>query len=363
MALSLNKKKTGESIPSAADHPVAVDGPEPPCGSGAEQEPQPGCGPETLHRPVLLREVLSFFRPGPGWRCLDATLGLGGHSEAMLRTAQQTGAQDMRLLGLDRDAMALDLARQRLAPFGGAVHTRLLPFSRCATALAELSWDGLDFALADIGVSSLQLDRADRGFSFMADGPLDMRMDRSGGRSAETLVNEAPVLTLKTIIREYGEDPMAGRIARAIDDARAQKRITGTLELARIVERAYPARWRASSRNHPATRTFQALRMAVNDELGELERFLHAAVNLLRPGGRIAVISFHSLEDRLVKHFFRSEATGCRCSRHVPFCVCGHKATLEVLTRKPVGASEDEAASNPRAASAKLRVAEKISHD
>jgi len=328
-----------------------------------KKKPLPEGTPEALHTPVLLQEVLSFFSPRPGWRCLDATLGLGGHSEAMLRKARQAGVEDMGLLGLDRDAAALELARQRLAPFGEAVHTRHGAFSCCAAAVAELGWDGLDFVLADIGVSSLQLDQAERGFSFMLDGPLDMRMDRSRGQSAETLVNEASVLKLKDIIKEYGEDPMAGRIARAIDDARSRKRIESTLELARVVERAYPAKWRASSRNHPATRTFQALRMAVNDELGELESFLKSAAALLRPGGRIAVISFHSLEDRMVKHFFRNEATSCRCPRHVPYCICGHKASLTVLTRKPVDSSDSEVSANPRAGSAKLRVAEKIGHD
>ena len=318
--------------------------------------------PESPHIPVLLDEVLSFFSPRPGWRCLDATLGLGGHSEAMLRKARHVGVEDIELLGLDRDAEALELARQRLVSFGRDVHTRHGAFSICAEAVAELGWTGLDFVLADIGVSSLQLDRAERGFSFMADGPLDMRMDNSRGCCAATLVNEASVVRLRDIIKEYGEDPMAGRIARAIDDARSQKRIETTLELARIVERAYPAKWRACSRNHPATRTFQALRMAVNDELGELESFLRSAVALLRPGGRIAVISFHSLEDRIVKHFFRDEATGCRCPRHVPYCICGHKAALAILTRKPVEASNSELAANSRAGSAKLRVAEKSGH-
>ena len=317
---------------------------------------------ESLHIPVLLDEVLSFFTPRPGMRCLDATLGMGGHAEALLQKAREAGAGDVRLLGLDRDAAALTLARERLAPFGPAVATRHCPFSLCGEALADIGWDGVDFALADIGVSSLQLDSAERGFSFAADGPLDMRMDRSRGKSAEALVNEAPVLMLKEIIADYGEDPMAGRIARAIDDARARKRISGTRELARIVEEAYPAKWRATSRNHPATRTFQALRMVVNDELGQLEAFLTTVARMLRPGGRLAVITFHSLEDRMVKHFFRDEATGCRCPRHVPRCVCGHTANVTVLTRKPVGPSDAEARGNPRAASAKLRVAEKIGH-
>ena len=319
--------------------------------------------PASLHTPVLLHEVLSFLEPESGQRYLDATLGLGGHSEALLQKAKRAEAADVKLLGLDRDPHALDLAHERLAAFDGSVFTRHERFSCCDTALAELGWQGLDFALADIGVSSMQLDQAERGFSFSADGPLDMRMDTRRDQPVSVLVNSAPVARLKDIISDFGEDPMAGRIARAIDDARAQKRIESTLELARIVERAYPAKWRASSRNHPATRTFQALRMAVNDELGELELFLKKIVPLLRPGGRVAIITFHSLEDRIVKHFFRDEATGCRCPRHVPVCVCGHVPSLSVLTRKPVCASREELAANPRAGSAKLRVAEKVRHD
>ena len=313
-----------------------------------------------LHVSVLLQEVLSYFNPLPGCLCLDATLGLGGHTEALLQKALAAGVGDMRILGLDRDASALTLARERLAPFGDSALTAHHSFSDCDTALAEVGWPGVDFALADIGVSSMQLDQAERGFSFMADGPLDMRMDKSRGQSAAVLVNEAPVARLKAVIQEFGEDPMAGRIARAIDGARSQKRIESTMELARIVEQAYPAKWRAASRNHPATRTFQALRMAVNDELGELGAFLGKIVPLLRPGGRVAVITFHSLEDRMVKHFFRDQATGCRCPVHVPVCVCGITPALTVLTRKPVGPSEDEAALNPRAGSAKLRVAQKV---
>ena len=318
--------------------------------------------PASLHAPVLLHEVLSFLEPASGQRYLDATLGLGGHSEAILRKASQAGVSDVALLGLDRDSSALTLARERLSVFGHSALFSHCRFSDGDTALAGHGWTGVDFALADIGVSSMQLDMPERGFSFSADGPLDMRMDPGQGQSAATVINSAPVARLKEIIANYGEDPMAGRIASAIDDARAEKRIETTLELARIVERAYPAKWRATSRNHPATRTFQALRMVVNDELGELERFLHTIISLLTPGGRVAVITFHSLEDRMVKHFFRDEATGCRCPRHVPVCVCGHRPSLSVLTRKPVSASPEELAVNSRASSAKLRVAEKVRH-
>jgi 16S rRNA (cytosine1402-N4)-methyltransferase len=326
----------------------------------APADPDQAAPAAALHSPVLLQEVLSFYEPQSGQRLLDATLGLGGHSEALLTKAREAGAADVALLGLDRDREALALAAERLAPFGAAAHTAHSVFSECGRELEALGWRELDFVLADIGVSSLQLDSPERGFSFRQDGELDMRMNRFTGRSARKLINEAPVSRLREIIADYGEEPMAARIAKAIDDARSAGEITGTLQLARIVEMAYPAKWRAKARNHPATRTFQALRMAVNDELGELEMFLRTIVPYLRPGGRIAVITFHSLEDRLVKHFFREEATGCICPKQVPVCVCGHTASLKVLTRKPITASATEAAANPRAASAKLRVAEKL---
>lgn len=316
----------------------------------------------SLHKPVLLAEVLSFFEPVPGQRCLDATLGLGGHSTALLNKAGEKGVSDVTLLGLDRDPAALELARERLSSYGGRVHTFHLPFSACEQAVASLGWQGVDFILADIGVSSMQLDRSERGFSFIADGPLDMRMDTTAQLSAETLVNTASELELRKLIAEYGEEPMAARIARSICDARQKRRITSTLELAALVEQAYPAKWRRNARNHPATRTFQAIRLAVNDELGELKSFLEKAVLLLNPGGRLAVISFHSLEDRIVKHFFKEQATGCRCPKHVPYCVCNGKASLKILTRKPIGPSETELATNSRSKSAKLRVAEKVQH-
>lgn len=314
----------------------------------------------TGHISVLPDEVLSFWQPRPGARVLDATLGLGGHAEAILQKSRDADCDDVELLGLDRDARSLARAAERLAVFGNAAHTAHCLFSDCDQALAGHGWDAVDFALADIGVSSVQLDVAGRGFSFLADGPLDMRMNQGSGKSAADIVNDAPVEHLRGIIGEYGEEPMAGRIARAIDDARRAGRIESTLALARIVEMAYPAKWRAMARKHPATRTFQALRMAVNDELGELERFLVKANALLRSGGRLAVITFHSLEDRMVKHYFRDEATACRCPKHFNRCFCGHTASLKVLTKKPVCPGERELAANPRASSAKLRVAEKL---
>ena len=305
------------------------------------------------HVSVLLQESLHYLAPKPGGRYLDGTLGLGGHSEAILQAAP-----GCELLGLDRDEEALALAGERLAPFGNRVHRRHGAFRDFALALDELGWDTVDGVLLDLGVSSLQLDTPERGFSFLHDGPLDMRMNAGGdARTASALVNKAPFATLKELITDAGEEPQAGRIARAIVDARAQKPIETTLELASIIEKAYPAKWRATARNHPATRTFQALRIAVNDELGQLSAFLGAVVPRLAPDGRLVVISFHSLEDRIVKNFFRDEAQDCRCPRHIPVCVCNHKATLGILTKKPVIPEPEETAANPRAGSAKLRAA------
>lgn len=311
--------------------------------------------------PVLPEEVLRYLAPKNGGRYLDGTVGLGGHASRILEAAPGCS-----LLGLDRDENALALAAERLAPFGDRVTLRHSRFSDFAARLEEKGWNTLDGALVDIGVSSLQLDSPERGFSFLHDGPLDMRMDATGGETghavspASALVNAGTHETLKEIIADFGEEPQAGRIARAIIDARAKKPIETTAELASIVENAYPAKWRATARNHPATRTFQALRIAVNAEFDELRAFLQHIVPYLAPGGRLVVISFHSLEDRIVKHFFRDEATGCRCPRHIPVCVCHHTATLTVLTRKPVTASEEELRANVRASSAKLRAAEKI---
>lgn len=264
-------------------------------------------------------------------------------------------------MGLDRDIQALDEARSRLAAYEGAVHFAHTSFQHCTDPLQELGWELVDGVIADLGVSSLQLDQAERGFSFLHDGPLDMRMDvHSGLEPASALINGAAQERLRHIIGAYGEEPMAGRIARAIVAARQTHRIETTLELAAIVSEAYPAKRRALARNHPATKTFQALRIAVNRELEEIEQFLKRVVDLLRPGARIAVISFHSLEDRLVKHFFRHESNDCVCPREYPQCLCGHQRRLVVLTRKPLVPTEDEMQKNSRSRSAKLRVAERV---
>ena len=308
------------------------------------------------HVPVLLSPVLQALSPRSGGRYLDGTVGLGGHAAAVLEAAPA-----IQLCGLDQDAQALERARVRLAPWGKAVHLFHMRYSGFADALDELGWDRLDGALIDIGVSSMQLDVPGRGFSFHGDGPLDMRMDQQSGRpSAWHMVNRERFEVLRDCIARMGEDPQAGRIARSIVEARQKAPIDTTAQLATLVERAYPLAWRAKARNHPATRTFQALRMAVNDELGELERFLGVVLGRLRIGGRLAVITFHSLEDRMVKHAMRAWAEGCRCPRHLPRCVCNHVPEVRLLFKKPVTASAEELAANPRAGSAKLRAVEKI---
>lgn len=309
------------------------------------------------HIPVMLREVVSILGLRPGMRILDATTGLGGHTGGML---ESVGGQ-ATVLGLDRDREALTEATRRLSRFGEAVRLVRTRYSRFPEVLREMGWNTVDAALLDAGMSSLQLDAPERGFGFATDGPLDMRMGaEDGGDSAEELVNHASFARLREIIRNYGEDPQAGRIARAIVAAREEAAITTTGRLAAIVAAAYPAKWRATARQHPATRTFQALRMAVNEELRELEEFVKTIPGYLSPGGRVAIISFHSLEDRLVKQTFRLEATGCICPREQMVCVCGHKQRLRLLTKKPLVPGEDEVATNPRARSAKLRAAERL---
>ncbi len=316
---------------------------------------------DARHVPVLLAEVLKLLAVAPGERVLDATVGLGGHSGAIL---EATGG-DIEFLGLDRDPRALEIAAQGLAQWGERVRLAQSRFSRFPEVLAEVGWEGVDAVILDAGISSLQVDDPERGFSFLADGDLDMRMGgvAAGEAPAATLVNKAPFERLRDIIREYGEDPQAGRIARAIVAAREDRPITRTLELAAIVAAAYPAKWRATARQHPATRTFQALRMAVNAELAELEAFLERIPDYLRPGGRVAVIAFHSLEDRLVKWAFRREAAGCVCPRDQMVCVCGHVPRFRILTKKPVTPGPAEVAENPRSRGAKRRAAMRLGPD
>ncbi|WFS61981.1 16S rRNA (cytosine(1402)-N(4))-methyltransferase RsmH [Pseudodesulfovibrio thermohalotolerans] len=315
--------------------------------------------PASLHTTVLLQEVVRWLNPRQGGRYMDGTLGMGGHSLALMEAAGE-GAE---LVGLDRDAEALALATERLDAFKGRVHLFHLPFSRFEEALDEVGWDAVDGAVLDLGVSSMQLDEAERGFSFIHDGPLDMRMDPDSGPSAEVLVNTLKHGELARIIRVYGEDPLAGKIASAILRAREEKAITRTLQLAEIVRLAYPPKMRHTARNHPATRTFQGLRIAVNRELEELEQYLSSIIERLKPGARLAIISFHSLEDRAVKYAFRDAAKGCKCPPHQLHCTCGGVPEMKVLTKKPLIASQAERDANPRARSAKLRVAERLGPD
>jgi len=311
------------------------------------------------HQPVLCAEVLEWLRPEKGRRFLDATLGLGGHTLALLQ--QSSG---LEVLGLDQDGQALRLALERIehAGFAGRIKGITCPFTDFEEALRLRGWDALDGVLLDLGLSSLQLDNPERGFGFFRDGPLDMRMDSEGSKqSAADLVNGLSQESLRRIIRDYGEEPMAGRIARLIVQERQKKRIERTFQLADTVRRAYPAKRRAKSRNHPATKTFQALRIAVNDELERLSGFLQKIPGYLAPGARIAVISFHSLEDRIAKHALKREAQSCSCPPEQLACDCSGSPRLRILTKKPIVPGEAEKAANPRSRSAKLRVAEAIS--
>lgn len=306
------------------------------------------------HQPVLKRQVVELLQPERCRRMIDGTVGGGGHAEALLEAAPP----DAELLGIDRDDDALAAAAKRLARFGNRVHLHRGAYGESlAAAAAALNWDSVDAVLLDIGVSSHQINTADRGFAHRLDGPLDMRMDRRSRTTAATVLNTASAEQLERIFREYGEEPRARQLARAVVDRREQQPWERTRELAELVERVAG---RAYDRGLPAaTRVFQALRIRVNGELDELAAGLEAAVALLRPGGRLAVISFHSLEDRMVKEFVRGRAVECICPPDFPVCVCRHRATLRPVTRKPATADETELTENRRAAPAKLRVAEK----
>lgn len=306
------------------------------------------------HISVMPAEALSYLNPRPGGIYVDGTLGGAGHAGQILEASSPDGI----LIGFDRDQAALKVAAERLAKFGDRLHLVNRNFSDMATALAERGITGIDGLLLDLGVSSHQLDTAERGFSFQQDAPLDMRMDVTAGETAADLVNGLPERELERIIREYGEERWARRIAKFIVTARAAAPIETTLQLVDIIKGAIPrAKW--EERLHPATRTFQALRIAVNEELASLEQGLAAGLQLLNPGGRCVVISFHSLEDRIVKQGFRRLAQGCICPKNLPLCACGHVPQLRILTTKPVMAGEVEVAHNPRARSARLRAAEK----
>jgi len=280
---------------------------------------------------------------------VDATIGLGGHAAALLDAAPSS-----ELIGLDRDRQALDLAARRLAPYTDRVRLRSASYADLASVLAAEGWDGADAILLDLGVSSLQLDDAGRGFSFRQSGPLDMRMDRSGDLTAGTVVNTWDERALAEAIAELGEERRARAVARAIVRARP---LESTEALAETVARAVG---RTTPGLHPATRTFQAIRILVNDELGALDRLLADGWTLLRPGGRFAVLAYHSLEDRRVKDAFRRWAASCLCPPGLPRCACGWTAKVRIVTPRPESPSPEEIASNPRARSARLRIVERL---
>ncbi len=309
------------------------------------------------HEPVLLSEVLEYLEPNrPGGTIVDATVGLGGHSEALLERHPE-----VRLLAIDRDPEALERSRQRLSRFGDRVtlvrgrHESLIEILKQQLGSSG-STDAISGLLADLGVSSMQLDDAARGFSFRFEGPLDMRMGAEG-TSAADLVNGLEEYELFRIIRDYGEEPSARRIAGAIVAARAEGRIETTSRLAEVIRGVKKARHHEID---PSTLTFQALRIATNEELVGLDRFVDDAVSVLESGARVAIISFHSLEDRIVKRAFRRLEGECTCPPAMPVCGCGAKQLVEILTGRPVTASEEEEQRNPRARSAKLRVAERV---
>jgi 16S rRNA (cytosine1402-N4)-methyltransferase len=310
---------------------------------------------DVFHQPVLVAEVTASLRCRPGAVYLDSTVGGGGHAFEILRNSAPNG----RLIGIDADAEALREAKRRLAPFGDRALLLKGNFATMETTLAEMNIGKVEGILLDLGVSSHQLDTAERGFSFTLDAPLDMRMDQDQGPTAFDLIHTLSRDELEKIIRDYGEERMAGRIARAIVERRTLSPIRQTADLAAIVAGALP-RARGPARIHPATRTFQALRIAVNDELASLRQALADGMGRLQDGGRFCVISFHSLEDRIVKNAFHAEEKGCICPSDLPLCACGRKPTMKVLTRKPVVPGEAEVHDNPRARSAKLRVAERI---
>ena len=307
------------------------------------------------HEPVLLREILDSLNLKPGGIYVDGTVGGGGHARGIL-AATPPG---VILVGIDRDDDALAEARRVLEPFGKRKILVKGNYADLKEILARLGIDGVDGIVLDLGVSSHQLDTAGRGFSFTQPAPLDMRMDRDAPLTARELVNTADPREIKRILRLYGEELQAGRIAKAISEHRKAAPIERTDDLAAIIAAAMPAHMR-HGRIHPATRTFQALRIAVNDELTSLARGIASGIDSLKEGGRFSVISFHSLEDRMAKDLFRDAARGCICPPDLPVCACGGKPRLRVITRKPVRPGEDEVDRNPRARSAKLRTAERI---
>jgi 16S rRNA (cytosine1402-N4)-methyltransferase len=307
----------------------------------------------TYHTPVLLKEVVNQLQPRRGGLYVDCTVGGGGHAREILRACGPDG----QLIGLDWDEEAIAASRERLSEFGGRVQLVRASYTELERVLMSLGMTVVDGVLFDLGVSSRQFDEAGRGFSVLREGPLDMRMSRQLGATARDILRTASLEELAKIFRVYGEEKRSRAIARTIVAEREHVALETTTQLARLVERVLgPKR----SAIHPATRVFQALRIAVNGELDNLRQGLDTTIRFLRSGARVAVISFHSLEDRIVKQFFVEQSSGCVCPPGLPVCGCGRKETLRIVTKKPVTASEAELSANPRARSAKLRVAEKI---
>lgn len=304
------------------------------------------------HVPVLYRETLDGLALRPGGRYIDCTAGGGGHAEGIL----QLSAPDGVLLGLDTDPEAIERTRLRLAPFGDRARLVQANFRDLAAVAGRQGWGAVDGILFDLGVSSVQLQTPVRGFSFQDDGPLDMRMDPSRGDTAADLVNGLPETALVELLRRYGEEPLAGRVAAAIVRDRMRTPFTTTAQLADMVARVKGRRGRI----HPATMVFQALRIAVNGELESIEQALPQALGLLRTGGRLAVIAFHSLEDRIVKRYLHEEARICRCPPAQPVCTCDRRPAVRLIARHAVLPGLDEVRVNPRARSARLRVAERL---
>ena len=305
------------------------------------------------HESVLEREVIQNLNLCGGSLIVDGTLGDGGHAELLLKNTTS-----VRVLGIDRDMRAIERAEKRLAPFRDRITLVHGNFSDIKTILKKANVMNVDGLLLDLGVSSPQLDSPDRGFSFMRDGPLDMRMDSSQKITAADLLVELPDEELVSVIKEYGEERFSKKIVRAIRQAQKQSAIKTTLQLSNIISSVIHAS--RQTKIHPATRTFQALRIAVNGELEHIKKTLRDSVDVLRESARVIVISFHSLEDRIVKNFFKTEEKGCVCPPKIPICSCGHKQRLKIITRKPIVPAVEEVRRNSRASSAKLRVAERV---
>jgi 16S rRNA (cytosine1402-N4)-methyltransferase len=303
-----------------------------------------------VHRPVLYNEIIHALQPHDGGLYVDGTLGAGGHAWGILQASAPNG----RLLGLDVDPQALELARQRLSAFGQRAILVRASYTTLAEQLAARGWQAVDGIVLDLGISSMQVDTAERGFSFQIDAPLDMRFDPDNPLTAAQLANQLSEADLADLLYRYGEERRARQVARAIVRARP---LQTTRQLAEVVAKATHS---GREGMHPATRTFQALRIAVNHELDGLQAVLPQAVAALKPGGRLAVISFQSLEDRIVKQHFRRESQDCLCPPRQPVCTCGHHATLRELNRRPLRPQEAEVEENPRSRSARLRVAEKL---